>query len=75
MRKWGISFGESERIELERVILDEDRDGAFDFLRKVVYPKVKETEKPGVCFQNVEKSVDEVSRPVKKHKNLGSFSE
>lgn len=72
-RTWAVSFGESERMELERAVMDEDREAALVFLKSVVYPKVKESEKTGSCFHDVEKPVDEVGRPVKKHKGIGSF--
>jgi hypothetical protein len=72
-RTWAVSFGESERMELERVIMDEDAEAALGFIRKVIYPKVKEAEKPGSCFHDVEKPVDDVGREVNKHKRLGTF--
>jgi hypothetical protein len=72
-RTWGVSFGESERMELERVIMDDDQQAALDFIKKVIYPKVKEAEKPGSCFHDVAKPVDGVSREVNRHKRLGTF--
>ncbi|MBN1288479.1 MAG: hypothetical protein JXA49_02440 [Actinobacteria bacterium] len=71
-RKWAVSFGENERLELEKIILDEDADAALAFLRDVVYVAVKGLEKTGSCYHNVEKPVEGLGRPVRKHKNLGS---
>lgn len=72
-RVWAVSFGENERMELERIIIDEDPSEALDFVLKVIYPQVKEAEKPGACFHDVDKPVDEVGRQVSKHKRLGTF--
>ena len=72
-RVWAVSFGEKERMELERVVMDDDPEAALGFVKKVIYPKVKEAEKPGSCFHDVEKPVDEVGRQVSKHKRLGTF--
>jgi len=73
-KTWAISFGEKERMELERVVMDGDEDGALKFINEVVYPKVKEAEKPGSCFHEVGKQVDDIKRPIRKHKNLGDFT-
>lgn len=72
-RVWAVSFGESERMELERVMMDDDQAAALDFVKKVIYPRVKDAEKPGSCFHDVEKPVDEVGRQVSRHKRLGTF--
>ncbi len=72
-KTWGLSFGEKERMELERIMMDEDNDGALAFLREVIYPKVKESEKPGSCFHDTTKPVEKLERPVDKHKKLGDF--
>lgn len=72
-RSWAVSFGEKERVELERIILDEDAKSALGFLTEIVYAKVKESEKPGSCYHDVNKPVDELPRSVKKQKELGSF--
>jgi hypothetical protein len=72
-RTWAVSFGENERMELERIMVDEDDGSAMEFLRKVIYPKVKESEKPGACFHDVEKPVEDLDRPVDRHKKLGDF--
>lgn len=70
-KTWGLSFGEKERMELERIVMDKDRDSALAFLEEVIYPKVKESEKPGSCFHDTEKPVEHLERPVSKHKKLG----
>ncbi len=73
MRTWGISFGEKERMELERIIVDGDQEAALSFLSKVIYPRVKESEKPGSCFHDTSKPVEKLDRPVDLHKKLGDF--
>jgi hypothetical protein len=73
LRTWGVSFGEKERMELERIILDRDREAALAFLQDVIYAKVKESEKPGSCFHDTGKPVEKLDRPVDKHKKLGNF--
>ena len=72
MTTWAVSFGENERMELERIMLDSDPEAALEFLDKVIYPKVKESEKPGSCFHDTSKPVEHLDRPVDKHKKLGS---
>lgn len=72
-RTWAISIGEPERMDLERIMLDEDPESALAFLREVVYPQVKESEKARGCFHDPSKPVDSVSRSVDRHKKLGSF--
>lgn len=71
-KTWAVSFGETERMELEQIIMDSDPDSALEFVKKVIYPKVKEAERPGSCFHDVAKPVDSLGRPVEKHKDLGS---
>jgi hypothetical protein len=71
-KTWGLSFGENERIELERIVMDQDSEAALAFLKKVIYPKVKESEKPGSCFHETSKPVEQLERPVSTHKKLGS---
>jgi hypothetical protein len=71
-RTWGLSFGENERMELERIVMDKDQESALAFLQKVIYPKVKEAEKPGSCFHETSKPVEHLERPVDQHKKLGS---
>ncbi len=72
-RRWAVSFGEKERMNLERIMMDEDPDAALEFMRNVIYPTIKEAEKPRSCFHDAEKPVTELSRPVGKHRNLGTF--
>ncbi len=72
-RVWAVSFGEKERMDLERILVDDDPKAALSFVKDVIYPKVKEAEKPGACFQDVEKPVDGVARQVNRHKRLGTF--
>ncbi len=72
-RTWGLSIDEKERMDLERVLMDEDPEGALEFLKLAIYPKIKESEKPGSCFHDVNKTVDDLPRPVSKHKKIGSF--
>jgi len=72
-RTWGMSINEQERMELERIVMDEDRDAALAYIHDVVYAKVKESEKPGSCFHDVDKPIDEVPRDIRRHKKLGSF--
>ncbi|MCG2794280.1 MAG: hypothetical protein L6427_00100 [Actinomycetia bacterium] len=72
-RSWGLSFGEAERIELERIIVDEDPEAAWEFLRGVIYPRVVDASQPGSCLHDVTKPVDGVERPIIKHKRIGSF--
>lgn len=73
MKTWGLSFGEPERMELERIIVDKDAESALAFLQQVIYPKVKESEKPGSCFHDASKPVEQLERPVSEHKKLGDF--
>ncbi len=72
-KTWGFSINETERMELEKIVLDNDQVGALEFLRSVIYRKVKEIEKPGSCFHDVNKPVQNVERPISKHKQLGDF--
>lgn len=71
---WAVSFGEAERMELERVMIDEDPQAAMAFVKEVIYPRVKESEKPGACFHDVDKPVEDIGRSVERHKKLGDFS-
>ena len=72
-RTWAISFGEPERMDLERIMLDHDPESALAFLEEVIYPQVKESEKARGCFHDPSKPVESVGRPVDRHKKLGSF--
>lgn len=60
-------------MELERIVMDDDREAALAFLKKVIHPKVKESEKPGSCFHDTSKPVEKLERPVDFHKKLGDF--
>ncbi len=60
-------------MELERIVLDGDRDAALTFLKEVIYSRVKESEKPGSCFHDTSKPVEKLDRPVDFHKKLGDF--
>ncbi len=73
MKSWGLSIGEAERMELERVVMDADAEAALAFLQKVIYPRIKESEKPGSCFHDTSKPVEQLGRPVDKHKKWGDF--
>lgn len=70
-KTWGLSFGENERMELERIMMDRDPESALVFLQQVIYPKIKESEKPGSCFHDTAKPVERLGRPVSDHKKLG----
>jgi hypothetical protein len=72
-RIWTASFTESERMDLERVVLDDDAAAALEFVKNVIYPGVKDSEKPGACFADVDKPVDKIGRQVNRHKRLGTF--
>ena len=37
-RTWAVSFGETERMDLERIVMDSDTGSALEFLKKVIYP-------------------------------------
>jgi hypothetical protein len=71
-KTWGLSFGENERMELERIVMDKDAEAAMAFLQNVIYPKIKESEKPGSCFHETSKPVEQLERPVSQHKKMGS---
>ena len=71
-KTWGLSFGETERMELERVVIDKDAEAALAFLQEVIYPKVKESEKHGSCCHDTSKPVEQLDRPVDTHKKMGS---
>lgn len=55
------------------IMVDKDHGAAFSFLRDVIYSKVRESEKPGSCFHDVDKRIDSVGRPIDRHKKLGDF--
>jgi hypothetical protein len=72
LKTWGLSFGENERMDLERIVMDKDAESALAFLQEVIYPKIKESEKPGSCFHETSKPVNQLERPVSEHKKLGN---
>jgi hypothetical protein len=41
IKKSAVSLNPEELIELERIMIDEDRDGAYQFLKKSVYRKLE----------------------------------
>jgi hypothetical protein len=53
--------------------MDGDADSALDFVRRIIYAKIKESEKPGSCFHDTDKPVEQLERPVDRHKKLGDF--
>ena len=46
MQQLVLTLDEDMLIWLRRIITDEDRDEAMQFVRKVLEPKVKEVERP-----------------------------
>jgi len=44
IRKSGIALDESELMELERIIIDQDFKEAMRFLKKSVYEKIKHSQ-------------------------------
>lgn len=40
IRKTAIAFEENDLIELERIIIDSDKEEALKFLKKAVYEKI-----------------------------------
>ena len=47
MQQLVLTLDEDMLIWLRRIITDEDKDEAMEFVRKVLGPKVKEAERPG----------------------------
>ncbi|MEJ5186662.1 MAG: hypothetical protein WHT46_06240 [Candidatus Geothermincolales bacterium] len=74
MRNWVISITEEERMELERIVIDGDAPAALDFLEKVIRKRMNESLKKSGCYQDASKPVGDISRPIAKHKRLGSAS-
>lgn len=72
-KTWSLSLSEAERIELERIITDGDPEEALEFLDRVVYEKVRSSEQFRGCLHDTDRPVDEISRPIRKHKGLGDF--
>jgi len=46
MKKITISLDDEQLIWIKRILVDEDREGALDFIRKVLERKLKEAELP-----------------------------
>ena len=44
-RKAAVAIEESELVELQRIIIDHDEKGAFEFLKEVIYKKVRNSQK------------------------------
>ena len=40
-----MAIEESELVELQRIIIDHDEKGAFEFLKEVIYKKVRSSQK------------------------------
>lgn len=74
MRNWVVSITEEERMELERIVIDGDSGAALEFLEKVVRKRIEESRKKSGCYQDASKPVGDISRPISKHKKLGSGS-
>lgn len=41
-----ISFNPKEVMEVERIILDGDRDGAWKMIEKVIWKKIRDASRP-----------------------------
>ena len=46
IKRMAVTLDEDEIARLRQIITDEDKDGAMEFIRKVLEPKVKEAERP-----------------------------
>jgi hypothetical protein len=44
-RKAAVAIEEAELVELQRIIIDHDEKGAFEFLKEVIYKKVHSSQK------------------------------
>ena len=44
-RKAAVAIEEAELVELQRIIIDHDEKGAFEFLKEVIYKKVFSSQK------------------------------
>ena len=45
IRRTAIALDEEELLELERIITDGDEQGAFRFVKKIVYDKVAKSQR------------------------------
>ncbi len=48
IKKAAVLLGEADIMELERIIIDQDKDDAFVFLKKSIYDKVAHSQQ-GEC--------------------------
>lgn len=42
--KWAVVIGEKERIELEAIVVDENKEAALKFLKKVILAQIVASE-------------------------------
>jgi hypothetical protein len=64
IRKTAVSFDESDLMELERVITDNDDKGALSFLKKAVYDKIVRSQQ-GKLKSHLDTSDSPVERFIK----------
>jgi hypothetical protein len=65
IKKSAVSFNEEELIELERIMIDEDHDGAYQFLKKNIYRRL-ETSREGKLKSHLNGDQDPASSFQKK---------
>jgi len=65
IRKAAIAFDEKDLLELERIVIDGDEEGALSFLKKSVYDKVSRSQQ-GKLKSHLDTSGD----PVEKFKKM-----
>jgi hypothetical protein len=65
IKKSAVSFNEEEVMELERIVMDEDREGAYLFLKKNIYRKL-ETSREGKLKSHLNGDQDPASSFQKK---------
>ncbi len=61
IRKTAVSFVETELIELERIVIDDDADGALTFLKRSVYHQIEQSQK-GHLRSHLDSEENEVKR-------------
>ncbi|MBE0475660.1 MAG: hypothetical protein IBX62_00965 [Coriobacteriia bacterium] len=44
-KAWAVTVSEEDRLWLERVVMDDDRDEALEFVKKVVHRQIEGHEK------------------------------
>ena len=64
IRKTVLSIGESELIELQRIIIDDDQEAALRFLKKSVYEKIMHSQQV-----KLKSHLEGESQPAEKFKN------